>query len=534
MYKLLIVEDELILRTGLASYIDWHKYGFELIGEASNGLEAQNFIRENAVDVVITDIKMPVMSGLELVKWLKEQYAHVEVIIISGYDDFEFARQAIRSGVREYLLKPLNLQELYKTIERVSEELNRRSGMADELLRLTSLEEQTRRQREAAMLRQILSPEFNQALFEEQHPEAKDWMGKYYYAFFMICDTAFWRKAGEYDYMELLAADQKLQRVLEDFLGEEELIFKENLGERLVMIRNENRELLGEKSKAFCRQMEELTTSETYEILGRQIVKGSTALWQSYQMAHSQWKERLTEYWSIQPFAGHNERQPFNGMLRYDSSAILQAIRVGDIEGIEHGLQVFEKDLLEQKIESYLQWLMVFCNLFNDVISLPLEIGRDCSEGIGSPNDCLTRLLSMRKRSEILKAFLHVCQQIAQQFQLYGGGRQQNILAQALQFIEKNYAQPDLMLNDVARAVFISASYLSLTLKKELGKTFTEVLTEVRMKKAQALLTSTELKSYEIAFLCGYANPSYFSTVFKSYYQCSPSQLKAKLEQSSS
>lgn len=361
MLQLLIVEDEEILRTGLSTCIPWRELGYDLAGVAGDGEDAMAFIRNHWVDVMLSDIKMPGISGLSLAKWVRQEYQNIEIILMSGYDEFDFAREALRISVKEYLLKPLDLLELTSIMQRLQVEIT------------------NRRQKE---------PEYHQ-LF------------------------------------------------------------------------------------------------------------------------------------SLPP-----QQKGFTSMFRYDSTLLLSLIRTGDREGIQLALQHYSQELDNQKIESYLQWLMVFSNLFHDVISLPEEIGCNVCDTIGDPNTCLNNLIRLQKRNEIIRSFQQVCEKISDLFLHEGQGRQRSILAKALQYMNEHYADQDLMLNDVAQTVYISASYLNLILKKFLGKTFTELLTQIRMEQAKQLLYNTQLKTYEISFLCGYANPSYFSTVFKGYFDCAPSRLR--------
>jgi len=124
MYNILIVDDEPIIRKGMKQFLDWDQYGFAIIGEAANGFEALRFAQNNQVDLLITDIKMPGMDGLELVEKLHEQNLYPYVTVLSGYGEFEYARRAINQGVQSYLLKPIQEEELIDMLQRIKRKLD--------------------------------------------------------------------------------------------------------------------------------------------------------------------------------------------------------------------------------------------------------------------------------------------------------------------------------------------------------------------------------------------------------------------------
>ena len=126
MINILIVDDEPFIRQGLRILINWNYYGYSIIGEASNGNEALKFIEKNNVDLIITDIKMPEMDGLALVKNIYEKWKkRIKCIMLSGYYEFEYAKTAIKYGVKEYILKPIEREELINILISFKEEYDK-------------------------------------------------------------------------------------------------------------------------------------------------------------------------------------------------------------------------------------------------------------------------------------------------------------------------------------------------------------------------------------------------------------------------
>jgi two-component system response regulator YesN len=123
MHKLLIADDEFEIRNGLSHYIPWTEMGFEVIGQLENGLDVLNFMSKHPVDVLLCDIRMPIMSGMDVARALSEQKSPTKIVLLSGYKEFEYAQQALEFGVRSYLLKPPKYSEIFNLFSRIKEEL---------------------------------------------------------------------------------------------------------------------------------------------------------------------------------------------------------------------------------------------------------------------------------------------------------------------------------------------------------------------------------------------------------------------------
>ncbi|GAE92218.1 DNA-binding response regulator [Gracilibacillus boraciitolerans JCM 21714] len=121
-YKVLIVDDEMLIRQGIINYIEWENEGYKIIGEASNGEEAMQLMASDHPHILITDIVMPGMDGIELVKNVKEFYPETEIIVLSSFENFDYVKQTFQNGVADYILKPkLNTEELLQTLNRVTQ-----------------------------------------------------------------------------------------------------------------------------------------------------------------------------------------------------------------------------------------------------------------------------------------------------------------------------------------------------------------------------------------------------------------------------
>ena len=131
MLKVVLVEDETVIREGIRDTVPWGEYGYEFAGEAADGEMALSVIRKTRPDLLITDVKMPFMDGLSLSKIVSEEFPKTKIVIISGYDDFEYARKAIEVGVDQYLLKPITKMNLKKTLLEIKEKIQAEKELVD-------------------------------------------------------------------------------------------------------------------------------------------------------------------------------------------------------------------------------------------------------------------------------------------------------------------------------------------------------------------------------------------------------------------
>ncbi|QQK07789.1 AraC family transcriptional regulator [Miniphocaeibacter halophilus] len=335
----------------------------------------------------------------------------------------------------------------------------------------------------------------------------------------------------EYTNLELLELDRNFGSQIKEQLEKFEQIYmlQEQLCERIICI-------YGDSENEVLSIIENLETkikNLKIENMNGVLFKGSTEkgifkIKQSYSIARNSWKVAQENYWEISPILTTDGKSENYTFFSYDSSKIKSAIRSGEEEEILNELEKFYKKLGKGYINSYLQWIMIFSNLYREIIQLPEEVGVKVDDIIGNPDLLLKEMMLERKREIMMNNLRAISSEIGNEFKKAGQGRQKDILNKALTFIDDNYYKEDLTIGDVAKNIYVSSSYLSLLFRKELGKTFIEILSDTRMEHAKNLLLNTNLRSYEVGEKCGYSNPSYFSTVFKGYYGCSPSKFKKK------
>lgn len=536
MFKVVVVEDEELLRMGLTNFFDWNAYGFELVGEAGNGLKGLEVVREKKPDLVITDIKMPHMDGIEMTEKLTAEMPELQVLIISGYDDFEYAKRAIKAGVAEYILKPIKMDDLKEAIAGIQKKLNARASAFQEMEKLKHSHEKSRRATRAVLYTKVLlnHKDIVEALAETDQ-DAHGFEDS-------ICQAAvvalqdFAVMNMDCDYATLVEQDQTLQRRIEACLNavldERQRACVDTLrathGERVVCVTGPSFEDVREIQQALQAKLSETSTEseQRIELSFGHAARGLEGLRDSYDRARQLSEESFLRRW--QEATGNGESQNMAGILDYDLSDLCFEIKNGTAQGIHEAIIAFREALIQSRVHSYLQVVLAVGNVYNRLVQLPEEAGGNIAEAIGDPRLYYQKLIGRMKRDEMLEELEVFCVRLREYYQQLTSDRKQELMRRIEAFIRDNYSRVDLTMKDAAENAYVSVSYLGMVIKRETGKTFTEYLTDIRLERAKQLLRQSGMRNYEIAEACGYATPAYFSTVFKGSVGMTPTEYRAK------
>ncbi len=418
MLKVFLVEDESIIRDGLKTSIPWEQFGYVLVGDAADGEMALPMIRKTRPDVLITDIKMPFMDGLELSHIVSNELPSTKIIIISGHDDFEYARQAISIGVEQYLLKPITRSSLQKVLSELKTKIENEREQSNYLKKF---------QTEYHEYEQLSKRHFFEKVFERKL-QLKE-----------VYDEA--AKLG----IELNAECYNLALVFcKD--GEEEIIrYFSRFSEYVIIRWNIN---------VFCI----LITGDQSNI----------------ENLTSRCKQNIVRICETYPDS------PWN-------------LSVGKY--VERLSQI--PDCYEQ-----LSGIFGYRFLIPDEHVLTEE----------SINQIKTKNDDDFEHDELIES------------------QAKNIIKIALKYIEENYVNEELSLNDVSAFCNVSSNYFSSLFSSEMQQTFVEYVTNKRIAKAKKMLKTTTLHTGEIAAMVGYKDQHYFSVVFKKIQGCSPREYRNSKE----
>ena len=531
MYKLLLVDDEVLVREAIAENIHWNELGYELLSVCENGKEAIEYIKKNKVDVVITDICMPFIDGIDLSKYIYENHLPINVIIFSGYNEFEYAKKAIKYGVSEYLSKPVTAYELSEILGNLKKNLDKKREVAAEFDKLNKSYFKNRILIQSKIIEKLI---MGNEIEEESRKDIEEYGLQMDYLEYRVAIV-------EIDiYSDLYNANEdKIKKgEMKSFVIyniSDEIIKKYNAGEvckgdnnkgLILLWTNHSREFEDKINLIFKEIQEEVfkVLKLTITISVGEIVYSLSDLHKSYKDA-----EQLLLYrylWDEnQIFDREKLKNKLNGSVNLDNV----------IDKVILGIKLNEKKQIEEKIieiqellkNAYIRKNKICLYLF-EIVSQACDLLRTYNLTddfiYRKKEEVITRITesrSLREAMLILKEFCYMsCDEMYKQRD--SDGNKQAMLA--LDYIEKHYGDFDLNLNVICSYVCVSISHFSTIFKNYTGDTFMEVLMRTRMQKAKELLENTSLKNYEISEKVGFRDPHYFSIAFKKATGKSPKE----------
>lgn len=413
--KVFLVDDEVVIREGIRESFPWDETPYTLVGEAPDGEMALPMIRDTNPDIVITDIKMPFMDGIELCRMLRTQMPWIGIIILSGYDEFEYARQCLQLGVMEYLLKPIDSEELRKNLDKVR----------------VRLEEEKKQREHAESLRARIHGQADGRFLKEK-----------------LIGTLYSDEAMKED------AENTLKQL----------------------------HAMGSPMTASCYVVVDaaFTPVEKGQDLAFNLAEGSGGV------VHASGSRTGTRLLILGDTAQDTEERAY----AFASSLVMELERVG-CEKIMVGIgEIVEKP---------------------EDILVSFKSARHIRHLLEEKADAESRILGVREMGD--KA---------------GDAGTPSVIHDAKLYMSQHFCDPNLMLQDVAKAVNMSNSRFSTVFSQQSGKTFTEYLIYLRLNKAKELLRTTDMKSSEIAHETGYNDAHYFSYIFKKNTGMTPSEYRAQ------
>ena len=535
MLKVFLVEDESVIREGFRDKIPWEQYGFQLVGEAGDGEMALPMIRKLKPDLLITDIKMPFMDGLSLSEIVKEEFPKIKIIIISGYDDFEYARQAIKAGVDQYLLKPITrttlrgvLLEMKEKIEQGMEQKDYQAQYQDEV---QEFEQFSLRRFFEKILEGKLSVK---EIYEEAAAQSLQLTASCYnLLLFSIYEKA---EVSSRESRERLI--RKQEEVFHYFLRHPQyILFRFNVSCYGVLIKSEQFQMeeLTENSLAHFKEVcaPEEDHLEWYVAVGPEVERLSM-LPQCSKDANHYFAYRfikpglhvLSETTLSDCLAGQGEKNIGTvDFMQMDPEIIRDFLSRGEDKEIHDFVESYLYNI-QNALKSRMFRSYVILNIRFAVVAFLESIGADQAEYLEEIEHAVQMIRS--EDSEIFEYFagmLETAMGIRDRINSCQGGK---MLKKALDYIDDHYDCDTLSLNLVAENIGMSASYLSAIFSQNMQKTFVEYVTEKRIEKAKKLLKQTDKNSGEIAKEVGYKDSHYFSFVFKKLQGCSPREYRAE------
>lgn len=532
MYKLILVDDETEIRHGLKEVIPFEELGFTVVGEAGNGLEALTLLETLHPDLILTDIRMPMMDGLTLCKKVREKYPTTQFLILTGYDDYEYVREAIEVKTMKYLLKPISAAEFCEVLKDTKLKLDR------EFLERNNVEKLKAHLKVSFPLlkESLLASVFSGAIKKER---ALEMAGRYEMAFQAPAYLAALCRIGDQE-AEGRIPDQDLltfsvMNILTEVLCEHGpahvfhyngmlallLLLKgpEQKQDKLTLIKEARETVvyylkcglhIGVGAMVLDADKLPLAADQALTALEQSVITLENGV-MSFEDLHYGYRA------DISPDA--DQLRQLSSLIKLGENDAAQAV-LKDMMAIcrsaKPGAKAYQAYLME-----------IFVSFVRIVPEMTLD-RTDFSEAFDKfsrtvflncpPIDEAERLLS-----GLLKSLVDA---------VTAGRVTTGLLLsrQAEDYLKENYENEALSLETLCNHLHISPSYFSMVFKKETRKTFHQYLTELRMDRALKLLASTDYKTAQVAQLVGIPDPSYFSYCFKKHFGYSPSSLKKQKE----
>lgn len=491
MYSVIIVDDEPVVREGIEYLIDWKKEGFEIIGSAGNGLEGLDLIRQKMPNLVITDIKMPGLDGIQMVKEAKESNCQSKFIILSGYSDFKFAQDAITYGAVQYLLKPIDENELLTVLKKVKQQLSEEYQ-----------DKTNKRHFQSYIENQQI---YSYVIHNERTDEVEKLRG--YSTFKLIKLTKDGKKIDVKDIIE----------ACEDSIKETHFLY--TYGDSLfILIASDSDSVLDQLITQFNRDSQiKVTISSTAH-----TVENIPELYKEIKFLDSQ------RY--FYPNKNIFTKDVLNNKSKVETleKLIIKlkiAIKDNQKEEIEQAIDLCVNYFQVTKQDSEIvkrEWSIVFieCVAFlEESMQKPIkEIEKD-------------KLLSVIWKENSLYQTANFLKYVFYDFGrfFYETNEKQDIVEEIKNYSEKNYHK-NLSLKELAQEFNYSQSYLGKKFKADTGSSYHAYLDELRLTKAKDLLKDRHLFIYEIARMVGYSNYDYFHKKFKKKFSISPKEYQKKWE----
>lgn len=521
MLKVMLVDDEPFIAQGLSVLIDWAKAGYEIAYIATNGQEALEYLKENEVDLIIADIQMPVMNGLELLEKIRaEKISAAYFVILSGYSDFSYAQQAIRQECTDYILKPVGKEELTAILCKVAK-------MSED----TRIDEENQKKLERAYLaRNMLALLFGK--YDEMNLEyVKNHMRLsegIRYINIEFCDLEEWQDGG------LRQMQRELYQACMDYLEEDEdhCIFDVSQDEKSYDIGFLFCHYIA--AKKGCSEKEYLHHFQIYltkalrhpvRMIAGKKVDDIGAIAKSYSSAYML---NILEAFQVKKeiYFYEEEVQVSNGgivICKQSLDALLMAIEKNNKVQIQESVERFYEEMKQMGVMSdtinlninYLVFQLIHLATEQDDQVKQEEILRYISESSFEEG-------IMRGSSTHLARF-------ACEYSDYLAQLRKNVSHSVLSEIERevreNYAQ-NLTLKDFSRKYYVNSAYLGQIFRKQFGQSFKDYLNNYRIEKAAVKLLRTNDKIYEIAEAVGYRDLDYFVNRFIAAKGCTPAKFR--------
>lgn len=531
MLKVFLAEDEFIIREGIKNNIDWQAYGYEFCGEASDGELAFPLIQKTRPDILITDIKMPFVDGLALSRLVKKELPETEIIILSGYEEFDYAKEAIQIGVARYLLKPINGETLLQEIDSVAEIILGKQKEKEIREKYQKEMEENSLRDQMDLFQHLVTGDCSmEELLSVADKLDLKIMAPWYSIVLLKIQSM------KHDYEEysgsIVVVDERIAKLAEP---EHVLVFDRALEGRAFLFKADSEEELLAYQKEYLGDVKEVlsgyanlryfggigTPVNRLREIPASFEDASHAFAHRYLVAESC---ILDSSLLMQEGAAEHEDFRISAVNpeQIDRAKMQEFLRTGDLDEVVYFVDEFFSKLDGGAMKSRIFRQYITMDAYFSIVDFLKGLGLQKDE-IEAPDQDGSILQDEKSAMDYIVRIMNKALVLREK---KASSRYEDVVSEVIHYIEDNYAQEELSLNLLASHVNFSPNHLSMIFSQQTGQTLIRYLTDYRMNRAKELLRCSSKKSSVISMEVGYKDPHYFSYLFKKTQGMTPTQYR--------
>lgn len=529
-YKVILVDDEAEVIDMIEKKIHWNDLGVEVAGSATNGVKALELVEKLQPDVVLTDIKMPYMDGLELSRRLNQEYPNIYIMLCTGFDEFEYAKEAVHLEIKEYMLKPVNATELSESLTNLKHTLDREREEKLNVKKLNDYFQEVLPKLQSNFFISLIEGRVEKHDYERFLQAYQVDMKGPLFGCVIFHTSENHVPEGMNPLLLSMSVEREIKQRLMNQWNCLEFIY---MGNTLLILELDAEDTITQITDAcdrFCRW--------AYRIMGAVVTAGIGTVCDSlYEISLSY--ERAREAVSYRVLYGTKRainigeivpKEQIKPVQSEESrmQTLFRAIRIGDsteIERAAHG----EMEKLHKNTETMSQYNLATMEIVSGFFKFCTDNSLDFNKISGNMQNIYEKVSQMDE-SSLTAWIVQMSETISEKLKCARNSSARRLIVEAQNIVKERYMEADISLDEICAVLGVSNSYFSSVFKKEAGKSFISYLTDYRMDIAAEMILNTDEKSYTIAEKVGYLDANYFSYVFKKKFGVSPSKYRASVK----
>jgi two-component system response regulator YesN len=524
MYSVFLVEDEVVVREGIRNSIPWESTRYALAGEAPDGEMALSILKDVKPDILVTDIRMPFMDGLALSRVVKQTQPWIKIIILSGHDEFHYAREAISIGVEEYLLKPVSAADMLNALDKVA------ARIEDEKRNLDDIE---------SLRKQVLS---TGDMLRDQ------WLANLVTGIVETGDAVAQARSHGIDLIahsyvvviaEIFVADENFrelakakQTILSHIASRADILcFSPGMDRVVLIVKSGAQDSLEEVAYSLAQGLKFETERNTKCALSVGIGSASERIGGiSHSYADALRSLRYLAATDRRAIIGINDIQIMDGsdIGKMGSDPVANKLRYVSRQDVECLVADYAALLGENSGKSGIVGYYLLYDIVIAANAVITDMRGDVSAVFPQPLQQERLIAIASSRESFVSEIRRIVMAVIECRDASGESRYSGMILKAKRYIDEHFSDPDISLHIVASIVNVSPNHFSTIFSQESGESFIEYLTCVRIDRAKRLLLTTQMKSVDISYEVGFNDPHYFSFIFKKRTGVSPREFRSE------